>query len=133
MQSQRLTRINELLKREIASVLFRELNDAEVNLAVVTVTRAAISSNLRRARVGVSVRGDEAEWKRTLRALHRHRAAMQEAIHRNVTLKYTPVLVFERDETIAAGDRVLQLLEEIAPAPPPAAAPDASPDPEDTP
>lgn len=125
MQTQRITRINELLKREIASALYRELGDAEVNLAAVTITRVAISSDLHRAHVGVSVRGDDAEWRRTLRALHRHRPALQAAVHRHVILKYTPVLVFERDETIAAGDRILRLIEAL----PSAAATDVSPEP----
>ncbi len=121
MQNQRLIRINELLKREIASTLFRELSDSEVNFANVTVTRAAISANLRQAHIGISVRGGEDEWRRTLRALHRHRPAIQQAVHRHITLKYTPVLIFERDETIAAGDRVLQLIAELtADEPPPA-------------
>jgi len=121
MQNQRLIRINELLRQEVASTLFRELSDGEVNLAAVTVTRAAISANLRQAHIGVSVRGGDDEWRRTLRALHRRRPAIQAALHRHVTLKYTPVLIFERDETIAAGDRVLQLIAELdatAPTPP---------------
>ncbi len=125
MQTQRVTRINELLKREIAAALYRELGDSEINLAAVTITRAAISSDLHRAHIGVSVRGDDAEWRRTLRALHRHRPALQDAVHRNVILKYTPVLIFERDETIAEGDRVLRLIEEL----PPSTATDAPPEP----
>lgn len=123
MSNQRLTRINELLKREIAETLYRELSDVEVDFANVTITRAIISADLRQAHIGVSVRGDEAEWRRTLRALHRHRPAIQAAVHRHMTLKYTPVLIFERDETIAAGDRVLQIIAELEaaaePPPPP--------------
>ncbi len=127
MRNRRITRINELLKREIAMVLYREMSDAEMDLSSVTITRAAVSADLRHAHIGVSVRGGDAEWASARRLLNRHRPAIQEAIHRHLTLKYTPVLVFERDESIAAGDRVLRLIEALSPNPPPSEPADASP------
>ena len=113
MQSQRITRVNELLKREIASVLYRELTEEGADLAAVTITRVAISPNLRQARVSVSVRGDAAAWSRVAVLLEWHRAAIQEHLRRRVILKYTPVLHFARDESLAQGDRVLQILNEL--------------------
>lgn len=137
MHSQRLTRINALLKREIAAALFRELSASEADLAAVMITRAEISPNLRHARVGVSIRGDEAQAAAVLRALHRHRAAIQRTVSRDVILKYTPVLHFERDESVAAGDHVLGVLHdletrgELLDAPAPEAPPDAAPETDD--
>ncbi len=134
MHSQRLTRINALLKREIAAALFRELPASEADLATVMITRVDISPNLRHARVSVSVLGDDVQAAAVLRALNRHRAAIQRTVSRDVILKYTPVLHFERDESVAAGDHVLGVLHDLetrgelpdAPAPetPPAAAPE---------
>lgn len=111
--SNRLTRVNELLKREIAEVLYREMNDKGFDFAAVTVTGVEISSNLRRARVLVSLRGDEEACAHMLRMLRHHRADIQRRVHGDVVLKYTPVLSFERDLSIARGDRVLQLLDRI--------------------
>lgn len=127
MQSKRITRINELLKREIAGVLYRELGGSDIDLAAVTVTRVEIASNLRRARVSVSVLGDAARRDRVLRALQQHRARIQSLISRDIVLKYTPVLSFAHDTSIATGDRVLHLIDELvpgdAPEPPPPAPP----------
>ena len=113
MQSQRLVRINELLKREIAGVLYREMAGTDFDFAAVTLTRVEISPNLRQARVAVSVRGDDRHAEEALRALRRHRARIQRLVHKDVILKYTPVLQFERDESIEQGDRVLNLISQM--------------------
>lgn len=123
MKTPRMVRVNELLKREIASVLFREMAGESFDFAAVTVTQVEVSADLRHARVWVSVRGDEAAAARVLGFLHRHRGRLQDHCHRRVRLKYTPVFRFERDMAIERGDRVLALLAglEATPAPPPPA------------
>lgn len=113
MQSQRITRINELLKRELATVLYREMAGESFDFAAVTVTRVETTPDLRQARVYVSVRGDEAVAERVFRHLHHHRARLQDLCHRAVRLKYTPVFRFERDLAIERGDHVLHLLSEL--------------------
>ncbi|MBM4153585.1 MAG: 30S ribosome-binding factor RbfA [Lentisphaerae bacterium] len=128
MQSQRITRINELLKRELATVLYREMAGESFDFAAVTVTHVETSPDLRQARVLVSVRGDDAEASRVFRHLNHHRGRLQDLCHRAVKLKYTPVFRFERDLAIERGDRVLALLSEMEPA-----ADDAAPDPRDAP
>ena len=110
MGQDRLTRVNELLKREIASVLYREMAGTEFAFEEVTITRVETASNLRSARVYVSIRGSDEEAERILHELRHHRAHLQNLIHRDVILKYTPVLQFIRDPSVALGDRVLDVL-----------------------
>lgn len=118
MRRKRLERINELLRRELADALFREMTESGFDLASVTVTRVRVSSDLRKARVSVSVFGDERHREAMLALLRRHRARLQQFVNRDLTLKYTPVLYFEADTSLAEGDRILRLMEEL---PPPAA------------
>lgn len=118
--NQRLARINELLRREIADALFREMNDTGFDAASVSITRVQVASNLRRATVSVSVFGDERHRARMLALLRRHRAHLQQFINRDLVLKYTPVLTFVPDTSIAEGDRILRIMEEL-----PKPAPDA--------
>jgi len=116
MQSQRMIRINELLKQELATVLYREMAGESFDFAAVTVTRVETSPDLRQARVFVSVRGDEVSAARVFRRLHGHRARLQDLCHRAIKLKYTPVFRFERDLAIAKGDKVLAMISEMEPA-----------------
>lgn len=131
MKADRLTRINELLKREIADVLFREMSaETGFDPAAVTITRAEVTSNLRHARIAVSIRGTDADARRVLSTLRRHRAHLQKRVQQHIVLKYSPVFEFVRDESIAEGDRVLELLtrlEETAPTPEGAKPPESGP------
>ena len=113
MATNRMIRVNELLRREISTQLFKLLVNESVDLAEVTVTEVQASPDLRSAHVMISVRGNEEEAAHILRALKRHRKEFQKHISRNVKMKYTPHLNFERDTSIERGDRVLHILDEI--------------------
>lgn len=113
MSIDRLTRVNELLKREIGTALFKIMADGEVDLSTVTITAVRASTNLRSAKVLVSVRDTEARKHSVLAALMRHRPELQHLINENVKLKYTPRLTFELDLSVEKGDHVLQVLYEL--------------------
>jgi ribosome-binding factor A len=110
MSIDRLTRVNELLKREIGTALFQILSDGEVDLSAITITAVNASSNLRTARVKVSIRDTEERRPAVLAILKRHRVELQDLINKNVKLKYTPRLSFELDLSLVKGDHVLGIL-----------------------
>ncbi len=112
MKVDRLTRVNELLKRELAGLLERGLVVFPPKL-LVSVTAVTASVDLRRARVLVSVfGGGPAEQREVFKALAGERVELQRRIARTLGFKHTPVLEFEPDDRMAAGDRVLELLRE---------------------
>lgn len=113
MSTDRLTRVNELLKREIGTALFHVLNDNEADLSTITITSVHASSNLRNAKVMVSVRDTEEKKRRVLSVLQNHRAELQAIINKNMKLKYTPRLNFELDMSVEKGDHVLRVLFEL--------------------
>ncbi len=113
MPSQRITRVNELLKREIASYLYRLINEVDFDISAVTVTQVVTAPNLRHARVFVSIREHVLEREAMLDVLREKRNAVQQHINRTIRLKYTPQLTFELDESIEKGDHVLHLIDEL--------------------
>lgn len=113
MSTDRLTRVNELLKREIGMALFHVLNDAEADLSTITVTSVQASTNLRNAKVMVSVRDTDEKRRRVMSVLENHRAEFQKIINKNMKLKYTPRLNFELDMSVEKGDHVLRVLFEL--------------------
>lgn len=108
----RMTRVNELLKREIANIIERERFRAGNSL--VSVTAVSVSHDLRLATVKISIFGGDDDAKQgiinTLQGMH---ADIQKKISNRITLKYTPVLSFELDLNIERGDRVLAMIEEL--------------------
>jgi ribosome-binding factor A len=113
MKTDRLTRVNELLRREIGGVLYRLLDRTQFDLAALTVTHVITNSDLRSARVLISIRGHEHERRAMLHRIQHLHGEIQEEIAKAVVLKYTPVLHFSLDSSIEIGDRVLDILSKI--------------------
>lgn len=118
MKGDRLTRINTLLQHELAEAIFRVINEPGFEPSAVTVTRVETSSNLRNARVHVSIRAEAHAQRAMLRLLMHHRGDLQAIIGRNVTMKYTPHLTIILDDSLEEGDRILHLIEDIEQAHP---------------
>ncbi len=113
MKADRITRVNEVIRRELGTQLYHVINQPDFDPAAVTITHTLTSVDLRGCRVLVSIRGDEAEQQRVLSILKRHRAAFQAALSKNVVLRYTPQFRFILDHSIEEGDQVLQLLQQM--------------------
>jgi len=108
----RIARVNELLRREIAELLER-FAETPPNV-LVTVGAVVTTPDLRHASVNVSILGGDAGYRGKLRRLlESHRPELQRCIARDVILKYTPVLQFIFDDTIAKGDKVLAIINEL--------------------
>ena len=107
----RLVRVNELLKRVLAD-LMETLGFNEEQGKIISITRVDCASNLKTAAVYVSILGakNEEEEARIVRRLIERKAEIQSLMSKEVILKYTPVLHFVLDHSVADGDRVLDLL-----------------------
>ena len=109
--SERMLRVNELLRRELAVLCEREISPGFDGL--VTITGVETSPDLRQATVFVSILGDEQHHQLALQLLTRKRKLLQREVARHVTLKYTPVLRFKIDRTAETADRVLAILDDL--------------------
>jgi ribosome-binding factor A len=111
MPSLRLQRVRELLKREIGEVIRREFPVSEAGL--VTVNDVDVAGDLHSAVVFISILGTADQQKRGLAMLTQHRKRIQGLVGRAVVLKYTPTLKFMVDDSVARGNRVLQIIEDL--------------------
>ena len=109
----RLTRVNELIKRELSDLITR-FSIAPSPSVLISVTEVRTSVDLRNATVSVSVfNGDKIVNRQVLEALNSKRRDFQSAMARTLGFKHTPVLKFRIDSRVAAGDRVFAMLEEM--------------------
>lgn len=111
MSSHRLLRVGELLKREIGEALRREMPVSEAGL--VSVNDVEVAGDLKSARVFISFLGSSEQQRSGLRRLEEIRPRIQDHVAKSVVLKYTPRLAFVMDHSIARGNRVLQILDEL--------------------
>jgi ribosome-binding factor A len=105
-----MRRVNEAVREVLSGRLAEGLKDPRVGF--VTVTAVETSPDLRRARVYVSVLGDEADRDRTLAGLTSSHGPLQAEIARELRMKRTPTLEFVYDESIDRGMRISKLLDE---------------------
>ncbi|HKP93952.1 MAG TPA: 30S ribosome-binding factor RbfA [Chthoniobacterales bacterium] len=105
----RLLRVNELLKRELSSIITREIN---FDGALVTLNQVDVTPDLKHAHAYVSVLGKK-DQAPAMANLEEHRVLLQTALARAVTLKYTPQIVFHLDDSIERGARVFEILQQI--------------------
>ncbi len=114
MSVNRMSRVNELLRREISESLYPILAGEDVDLATVTVTEVDAAPNLRNARVRVSINlEDNREQQTMFNVIRRHRVDIQSAINRDMALKFTPKLRFVLDGSIAMGSHILDVIEKL--------------------
>ena len=105
----RILRVNELVKRELSVIIAREINFEN---ALVTVRHVDVTKDLKKAHVYISILGSEKSAV-ILEQLETRRTAMQAELARHVVLKYTPQLVFHKDNSIERGVRVIDILQKI--------------------
>ena len=111
MPSHRLLRVGELLKREIGEALRREMPVAEAGL--VSVNEVEVAGDLKNAKVFISFLGTSEQQRTSLKRLDEIRPRIQDLIAKSVILKYTPRLAFIVDDSIARGNRILQIMDEL--------------------
>ena len=110
MASNRIGRINEEIQRELASLL-RTVKDPRVH-GLVTITRVETTPALRFSKIYVSVL-DKSDVKEVVKGLKSAGGYLRRELGRALSLRYTPELVFQADDSIDRGTHILKLLNDI--------------------
>src|ERR1700722_16887502 len=98
MAQGRMRRVNEAVREVLSDAISKDLKDPRVGF--VTVTSVKTSPDLRHARVYVSVLGNEPERAASLEGLRSAHGYLQGRLGSELTLKHTPTLTFEYDDTV---------------------------------
>jgi ribosome-binding factor A len=108
----RTRRVNELLRREISEFIERNLSFELKCLA--TVNSVKVSPDLHDAQVYISFYGGNGNLhKNAMRKIVRNRSKIQAQINKNMKIRNTPKLDFRLDDSIAKGDKIIRLIEEL--------------------
>jgi ribosome-binding factor A len=110
--TERMRRVNEAIRETLAEAI-GELKDPRIGF--VTITAVKTSTDLRQARVYVSVLGNERKREKTIAGLQSAHGVLQAKLADELRMKRTPQLTFEYDPTVEQGMRMSQLIDELAP------------------
>jgi len=104
-----MRRVDEAVRQVLSDAVTQDLQDPRIGF--VTMTSVKTSTDLRHARVYVSVLGDDAQRVDTLAGLESARGALQRRLARELRMKHTPTLEFVYDDTIDRAMRLEDILE----------------------
>ena len=112
MASNRISRINEEIQRQLSADI-RRLKDPRVSgSGMVSVTRVDTTGDLRYARIYVSVL-DKSQEKDVLKGLKSAGGFLRRELGSALGLRYTPELLFEADDSIAYGAHILEVMQGV--------------------
>jgi len=104
--SQRIKRINELLKREVSQIILKEIDFYNI---LVTITEVNTSSDLRQAKIKISSLPQEKN-ELALEIIKKNIFQIQKEINKKLQMNPIPRLVFEIDKTEIKAQRIEELL-----------------------
>jgi ribosome-binding factor A len=107
-----MRRVDEAVREVLSDAISLKVKDPRIGF--VTVTAVETAPDLRRARVYVSVLGDEGARKRTMQGLRSAHGILQRAVAAELRLKHTPTLEFVYDDTSERGMRIAELIDREA-------------------
>jgi ribosome-binding factor A len=120
MTSRRTQKAAEAIREVVSMAILADLKDPRVR--DVTVTYVEVSPDMRHAKIHVSVMGDEARQKLSLRGLENAAGFLQSKVAKRIDTRYTPRLAFVLDLGVKRSIEISRILQAVLPAERPDAA-----------
>jgi ribosome-binding factor A len=115
----RISRVAELIKREISQMLLFGVKDERVGGGMVSVTDVDVSGDLQHAKIFVSIYGTDEARAATMEGLQSACGYIRGQLGKRVNLRRTPEISFAEDRSLERGMRVISLIEQLAQNRPP--------------
>jgi ribosome-binding factor A len=113
MSSRRVLKAAEAIREVVSMAILTEIRDPRVK--DVTVTFVELSTDMRNAKVHVSVMGDEKKQNLCLRGLQSSVGFLQSKVGKRIDTRYVPRIQFELDRGIKNAMIVTRILDEVLP------------------
>lgn len=111
MSSNRILLINEQIQKEL-SALLRTVKDPRVQDVMISITRVETTPDLRYTKVYVSFLQED-KAKDAMAGLKSAAGYLRRQLGGNLRLRYSPEIVWERDDSITYGARMLKLINSL--------------------
>jgi ribosome-binding factor A len=111
--NRRVSRVAELIKREISQMLLNGIKDDRVGTGMVSVTDVDVSGDLQHAKIFVSIYGTEEAKAETMAGLKSATGYVRSELGARVRLRRTPEVIFIEDRSFERGMKVLTLLNQL--------------------
>jgi ribosome-binding factor A len=108
--SQRIKRINQLLRHEVSDQMRRYYRD---DTAAITISDVDCSADLRNARIYFSVLGDDADIAAANKLFRKIGKDLRQRVSREIVLKYFPRFDYIYDPSLERGAGINEILDQL--------------------
>ncbi len=108
---QRVSRVSEMMKEEIADILTKKVKDPRIGLT--TITGVTVTKDLRHAFVSCTIFSPENAEQEALNGLEQASGFIRAELGRRLHLRRIPDLTFRCDVMIEKTHRVLTIIDEL--------------------
>jgi len=113
--NRRIEKVSSVIKREISQMLLSDIKDDRVGAGMVSITHVDMSKDLQYVKVFVSIYGTEEAKSETMEGLKACTSFVRRELGQRIRLRHTPEIRFIQDSSLEQGDRLIHLINSIAP------------------
>lgn len=107
----RIERVEKIIERELANILFDSTNNNK--LKYVSITKVSLTNDLSIATVYYTILGNLGEIESTKEDLEKSKGYLRSILAKRIDLRKTPELRFKYDESLAYGNHINEILENL--------------------
>ena len=107
----RIQRVEKIIERELASIIFSEVHNELIKF--VSITKVALNKDMSVALVWYTVLGNDGEIEATKKALEQAKGFLRSELAHRLDLRKTPELRFKYDESLAYGNHISEVIENL--------------------
>jgi ribosome-binding factor A len=112
--TRRVSRVAELIKREVSQMILFDIKDDRVGAGMVSVTAVDVAGDLQHTKVFVSIYGSDEVRAETMEGLKAVTGYVRSEIGKRVRLRRTPTVVFVEDTSFDQATSVLSLINQLS-------------------
>ena len=97
----RKDRLEELIKRIVSEIIFRELKDPRIGF--VTITGVELNKDYTEARIGVSILGSSTDVRKSMEGIRSSSGFVQKLMGKELKIRNLPRVYFYLDKSVEEG------------------------------
>jgi ribosome-binding factor A len=112
--TRRVSRVAELIKREVSQMILFDIKDDRVGAGMVSVTAVDVAGDLQHTKIFVSIYGSDEVRAETMEGLKSVTGYVRSELGKRVRLRRTPTVIFIEDTSFDRATSVLSLINQLS-------------------
>ena len=112
--TRRVSRVAELIKREVSQMILFDIKDERVGAGMVSVTAVDVAGDLQHTKIFVSIYGSDEARAETMEGLKSVTGYVRSQLGKRVQLRRTPTVLFVEDTSFDRATSVLSLINRLS-------------------